>query len=80
MVIPLSGLSSYYVAVAMAIQALSLTMAAAVVVIMAEIAVFGLSFFSSSAVADAAVMVAASSHYKFKKGDGSSVASFSTRS
>ena len=51
----LSGLSSYYAAVATEIQALA-TMAVAVAII----AVYGLSFFFSSAAADAAAMVDAS--------------------
>ena len=75
MVVPLSGLSSYYAAVATEIQALSATTDVAVVVTMAAIAVSGLSFFSSSAVADAAAMVAVS-NLPVKNGDGISVASF----
>ena len=57
----LFGLSSYYAAVATIMVVYSQTMDAAADVAAATIAVYGLSFFSSSAVADVAVMVAASS-------------------
>ena len=56
MEILLSGLSFYYAAVATATLAHSAIMAVDVAVTMAAIAVSGLSFFSSSAVADVAAV------------------------
>ena len=70
----LSGLSSYYAAVVTAIQVLSATMAVAADVTVAIIVAYGLSFFSSSAVADVAEMVSA--NLTIGIGDGSSVACF----
>ena len=54
----------------------SLATTAAAAVMVAAIVVSGLSFFFSSAAADVAVMASANSDYS--KGDGSTVASFST--
>ena len=72
MVILLSGLSSYYVAVATVILAL-VTMVADVT--MAAIAVYGLSFFSSSAVADVVEAMDSANNF-IKRGDEINVASF----
>ena len=56
MEVPLSGLLSYYAAVVATAILVSLTITD-VAVTMATIAVYGLSFFSSSAVADVAETV-----------------------
>ena len=56
MEIQLFGLSYYYAAVAMATQVSLIT----AVAVMVEIAAYGLSFFSSSAVADVAETMAVS--------------------
>lgn len=72
MEIPLFGLSSSYAAVAMEIQVHLATMAVDVAAI---IAVYGLSFFFSSAVAAVVEMVSANIAHK---SDGLSVAFFLT--
>ena len=59
----LSGLSYYYAAVAMETQAFQ-TMVVAVEAVTAATVVYGLSFFFSSAVADAVEMVSAKSIIK----------------